>query len=34
MRDFKRTYAGKKILKFYRKKKNQMQRNFIFNAKG
>jgi hypothetical protein len=29
--EFKRNAAAKKIIRFYRKKKNQMHRNFIFN---
>lgn len=29
--EFKRNTAAKKIIRFYKKKKNQMHRNFIFN---
>lgn len=33
MNHFKRETAAKKILRFYRKKRNQMHRNFIFGVK-
>jgi len=33
MNQFKRESAAKKILRFYKKKRNQMDRNFIFGVK-
>ena len=33
MQQFKRDSAAKKILRFYRKKRNQMHRTFIFGLK-
>lgn len=33
MTQFKRENAARKILRFYRKKKNQMHRNFILGLK-
>ena len=33
MSHFRRENAAKKIIRFYRKKRNQMHRNFIMGAK-